>query len=371
MALIDNVEEALETSPYLDACWKYDSAPSPTYTSYTKYAKVGTDFSMILESGDYFYFGHCNKMELLMFILTTAGSYGALTWEFSSNGSWVTIVPEENCDFTISGPERFVRVPNWTPMCFSGTAPHTATPPDTSYRYWLRVSAASQVTAAVIHQIECNPICRYTNPTRVYELLQLTGGDFTATSTPTREQVKQFIRRAESRIDFESRKSWKYNLVKYEEHEFSRFGIRLNNFPIKKLLKLEIWSGNDWENYTIASRTDEAFSIDTMGMVYFSRFFILPARLAMSGAFWRWGYGEFSFPVRFTYIYGRDIDTDYQGGMVSNIATKLAAIDVALSSDYTVILSSGVEHVRVQDKIEKWERECDENIERLQSFMCI
>lgn len=369
MPRIDGLQVEYETKPYFTAVWQWDDSGS-AYVDHTADAqKDSTNFDFISDANDYWYFGHSSKFDMAMFLINTAGNYGDLTWELSDGGSWAEFVPIEEYDFLDTGVERFTHMADWTAMQFSDSDPHSATPPDTEYRYWVRVSASSVSTTASINKILINPTCRYTTPTDVRDLLQLSD-DFSSITTPTREQVQHFIRKAEDRIDFDSHKSWRYRYISNEEHQFNRYGIRLLHFPVVELVKLEIWNGNSYESYDI-NRNNEVFSVDSTGMVYFSRFFILPARLAVSGAFWRWGYGEFTYPVRVSYIYGRDLDTDYQAGLVKEITTKLAAIDVLETTDYTVLTSSGVEHVSIDDKIRTYREETAEQLELLKSWLVI
>ena len=369
MPRVDGIQVEMENYPHFSAVWQWDDSGG-AYVNHTKsIMKTGTDVSFLDDADDYWYFGHSSRYELAVFLLAINGNYGDMTWEYSNGGSWTEFVVPEEYDFSTNGGERFQYLADWSSLSFSDTSPHSATPPDEEYRYWTRVSTASVTTVASITEIYVNPICRYTTPTIVKNYLQF-DIDFDATSSPSREQVQEIINRAESRIDYDSHKTWKYGYAEHEDHQFDRYGIRTLHYPIVSLTSFEIWNGNSYEVYDVG-RNEEVFDIDELGMIYFSRFFILPARLAVSGPLWRWGYGEFTFPVRVSYIYGRNLDTDYQGGLVREIATKLAAIDILTSNDYTVLLSSGVEHMDMSSKVEQLNKEVEEKLELLKSFTVI
>ena len=105
-------------------------------------------------------------------------------------------------------------------------------------------------------------------------------------------------------------------------------------------------------------------------MVQFSRYFLLPARFQSYNApVWRWGGGEFTMPVKISYLAGRDINTDYrQGGTIQDIAKKLAAMDVMRSADFGNIAVSGMDRVQMGDRMQQWQMESEDRLDYMKAF---
>ena len=105
-------------------------------------------------------------------------------------------------------------------------------------------------------------------------------------------------------------------------------------------------------------------------MVYFSRYFLLPARFQSYNApVWRFGGGEFTNPIRITYLAGRDINTNpFEAGVVFDSAKKIAAIEVIRSSDFGQFVVSGTDRVQLLQKIEGWERDVEQRLDDLRAF---
>lgn len=361
------------TFPYT---FPFPFAPTPTafprYEDNTLTAqKPETSSFEWLGAADHEYFiGAQSKFDLAVFFLSVNGTYGAFTWAYWNGTTWKEFIPQLAYDWTIGGGDIFPNLTDWTSVAFSASFPHTLAPPDTLERYWIKVTAASVTTVAHVSRLEIRPFGCYTTPTKVARLLQIKN-DFSSTSTPTREQVFDIIRRAESLIDFRTRKSWRPNLAVNEEHDFNVNGFQVLHKPVEKMFSLEIWSGSAWERKT-EGRTSDYFYVADMGMVMFSRYFLFPARImgqVVSGKWWGWG--EFNYPVRVNYVWGRDLDTDVQFRDVEDIATKIAAIDVYTNHDYSNMVSSGLDNVGLSNKIDLWQRQVDDKLDTLQAWAVI
>ena len=74
-------------------------------------------------------------------------------------------------------------------------------------------------------------------------------------------------------------------------------------------------------------------------------------------------------PVKVTYLYGRDIQTDVrQGGVIQDIAKKLAAIDVARTGDFGGIVVSGMDRMDIGTRISSWQEEIADNLDGMKAF---
>ena len=106
------------------------------------------------------------------------------------------------------------------------------------------------------------------------------------------------------------------------------------------------------------------------GLIHYSRYFLLPARFQSYNApIWRWGGGEFTMPIKVTYLTGRDIALDTRGGgIVHEAAKKMAAINVMRSADFGNLVVSGMDRVQASERIQGWQMEIEDAIESLWSF---
>ena len=350
-----------------------------SYTDVTLEAQspAGTSFSVLGASSHYLYLGNDSKFDMAIFDVDTAGSLGALTWQYYNGSAWTTFVPasaryqldpDDNeggqYDFSEDGAEIFPPniLSDWATDAINGET-----------KYYVRVSTASVTTAPTIKRIQMRPYAAYCTTQDVYKLLQLnnvlSGTDFTSSTVPSKASVEQYIMEAQSYIDMFTRKSWRPNYVANEYQQFNLNGFHLDKPDAYKILKLEIWNGANWDEKR-QGRTKDFFLVPDTNMVQFSRYFLLPARFTSYNApVWRWGGGEFTMPIKVTYLHGRDIQTDVrQGGVVQDIAKKLAAIDVARTADFGGAIVSGMDRMDIGSRIQSWQLEIEDNLDAMKAF---
>ena len=351
-----------------------------TYNDVTLEAQSpgGTSFTIFHNATSYLYLGHDEKFDMAVFDVDLAASIGALTWEFFNGSAWIAFVPASGrlahdpdapdfgvpYGFTKDGAEMFPEnlLSTWDTTTISG-----------SLKYWVRVKAASVSSAGTLKRIQMRPVNAYCSTRDVFDLLQLTNitdtTDFTASTIPTKANVEQYIEAAQSKIEFASRKSWRPHYVVGEYHDFNLNGFRLRRNDAYKILSLEIWDGGSWELKNQGRQQDYFLATD-VGIIYFSRFFLLPARFQSYNApIWRFGGGEFMNPIRVSYLAGRDIHTNpFEAGVVYDMAKKIAAIEIIRSSDFGQFTVSGPDRVNMLQKIDGWEREINDRLDSLRSF---
>ena len=217
------------------------------------------------------------------------------------------------------------------------------------------------------------PYAAYCTTKDVYELMQLknvlSGTDFTSSTVPSKATVEQYIMEAQSYIDMQSRKSWRPNIAYNEYQPFNLNGLHLDRADAYKILDLQIWNGASWDSKT-QGRKNDFFLVPDTNLVQFSRYFLLPARFQSYNApVWRWGGGEFTMPVKITYLYGRDIQTDVrQAGMVTDMTKKLAATEIARSADFGGAVVSGMDRYDISSRITSWTSEINANLDSLRGF---
>ena len=350
-----------------------------SYTDVTLEAQspAGTSFSILGASSHYLYVGNGSKFDMAVFDVDTAGSLGALTWQYYNGTAWTEFIPASGryeidpdddeggqYDFSKDGVEIF------PPNLLSDWATDAI---NSETKYWVRVSTASVTTAPTIKRIQMRPYAAYCTTKDVYNLMQLnnvlSGTDFTSSTVPSKSTVEQYIMEAQSYIDMQTRKSWRPNYETEEYHQFNLNGFKLDRPDAYKILDVKIWNGANWDSKR-QGRTKDFFLVKDTNMVHFSRYFLLPARFTSYNApVWRWGGGEFTMPVKVTYLYGRDIQTDVrQGGIVQDITKMIAATEVAKNADFGGLVVSGMDRYDIGSRISSWQTNIDDTIDSLKAF---
>ena len=359
--------------------WDGGGTTSAHYTDVTLEAQspAGTAFTILNTTSHYLYLGHDERFDMAIFDMEVEGGIGALTWEYHNGTTWIEFIPGSGryqldpddsfgsqFDFSQDGAEIFPHnvVAGWATAAVNSVT-----------KYWIRVTTASVETAPTIKRIQMRPLAAYATTKDVFELLQmgpiLTGTDFTSSTTPSKSTVEAFIEEAQSWIDFKTRKSWRPTYVANEYHEFNLNGMHLDHADPYKILKLEIWNGGGWDNKRQGRKLD-FFLVPDTGLIHYARYFLLPARFQSYNApIWRWGGGEFTMPIKVTYLTGRDIALDTRGGgIVHEAAKKMAAINVMRSADFGNLIVSGMDRVQTSERIQGWQMEIEDAIESLWSF---
>jgi len=360
--------------------WDGVGTSSGDYTDVTLEAQspAGTSFTLFDTTAHYLYLGHATKFDMAIFDVDTAGSLGALTWQYrTSSDTWETFVPasgryELDPDDDEGGQYAFSKdgAEIFPPNILSDWATLTV---NSANLYWVRVTAASVATAPTFKRIQMRPYAAYCTTKDVYELMQLknvlSGTDFTTSTVPSKSTVEQYIVEAQSYIDMQTRKSWRPNYVADEYHQFNLNGFQLDKADTYKILDLKIWNGASWDSKT-QGRTNDFFLVPDTNMIHFSRYFLLPARFQSYNApVWRWGGGEFTMPVKVTYLYGRDIQTDVrQGGIVTDMTKQIAAIEVAKNADFGGAVVSGMDRMDIATRVRSWEENTESTIDSLRAF---
>ena len=209
-----------------------------SYTDVTLEAQspAGTSFSILGASSHYLYVGNDSKFDMAVFDVDTAGSLGALTWQYYNGTAWTEFIPASGryeidpdddqggqYDFSKDGVEIF------PPNLLSDWATDAI---NSETKYWVRVSTASVTTAPTIKRIQMRPYAAYCTTKDVYNLMQLnnvlSGTDFTSSTVPSKSTVEQYIMEAQSYIDMQTRKSWRPNYETEEYHQFNLNGFKLD-----------------------------------------------------------------------------------------------------------------------------------------------
>ena len=339
---------------------------------------LGTATSILNTSSYYLYLGDTEKFDMAVFDVATSGNLGALTWEFYNGSAWTTFTPSSGrlrydvdetgagsgYDFNMDGVEMF---PSNVLSTWATTAVNSVT------KYWIRVTAASVTTIPQMYRIQKRPYATYCSTQDVFNFLQLnniTGTtDFTTTTVPSKNTVEQYIQSAEAKVDYLTRKSWRPAYVAEEYHDFNLNGFKLDRPDPYKMIRLEIWDGSEWETKT-TGRKNDYFLLAEVGMVHFSRFFLLPARfMSYNAPIWRFGGGEFMMPVKVSYLAGRDIHADArEAGIVFDAARKLTAIEVLRSADFGTLVVSGTDRMQIAQKIDTLSMEVEQMLDSMRAF---
>ena len=343
---------------------------------------VGTAATILNSSAHYLYLGDTDKFDMAIFDLSSTGSLGALTWQYYISTGWTDFVPSsgrlryDTNDPKTGNPYDFSRdgVEMFPTNQLSGWVTSPQGPTGNQFTgYWVRVTAASVALAPQAYRIQKRPFATYCSTQDIFNFLQLTNitgtTDFNTTTVPSKDTVEQYIQAAESKIDYMTRKSWRPAYVAEEYHDFNLNGFKLDRPDPYKIITLDIWDGSDWETKN-PGRGQDFFLLKEVGMVHFSRYFLLPARfMSYNAPIWRFGGGEFMMPVKISYLSGRDIHADArEAGIVFDIARKLAAIEVLRSADFGTLIVSGTDRIQLMQKIESWSMEVELMMDSLRAW---
>jgi hypothetical protein len=350
-----------------DAIWKYNTGTA-TYTDLSTYTNTDTAFNFISTTDEVFLIGFSRRFVGLIVELSTNGSYTGLTYEIFDGGSWKACALQDTT-YTFNST-KYVRwvLPNlWGKKEATSTWPYTASAPDAVERYWLRVTVTGVTTTAVVSKLRLIPYVMYTTPTKVNKFLMFKK-PFDSSTTPSDLDVEDFIRRAEDRIDYRTRKSWRFNAVTEDYQpiltEFNRYGFYVRHRNFYKVYSVEIWTGNEWSTLTEGRNSDYFVNYNT-GLIYFTRLYIIPAAYGMSGRYFYWGFGEYKESVRVYYAYGRNWESDPEFRIIEDVATKLAAKEIIKNIDYTNFIVGGTNAVTMENKARLYEEEAEQRLDEL------
>lgn len=349
--------------------WLYATGAPNTYTDRSDNVRINTTFDFLSASTEYLYVG-CDRRILGLYVdLSTNGSYGALTFEYlNSLRVWTKLSLIDSYAFNLSKYVRWA-LPNkdWNKFNFTATDPHTATPPDDVERYWMRISAASVTTKAVISKLRAIPFVEYTDVDKISDFLSVKKR-YDNSTRPTDLAIESLIRRAEDRIDYRTRKSWRFNVVTEDTDpvnvDFGRSGMYMRHKNFYKVYSVKVWNGAEYATLT-EGRTNE-FVVDyNLGLIYLTRTYILPAVYGIAGRYTSYNVGEYKNAVRVDYAYGRDPETDPEFYVVEDLATKMVAVDIIRHHDYSLNTVSGSDKVSLSDKISNLEEEIEMRLDEL------
>lgn len=353
-----------------DAVWLWDDSATG-FVDLTNNVKTNSSITMLTDPSDRLYIGSSRRSVGFYCDLSTNGSYTGLSFDFiKPSNTWSKLSLIDSYSFNESKYLRWVMPEGWLKFNFTATSPHAGTPPDTYERYWFRISCSAVTTAAVISKLRVLPYATYTIPTEVSRFLQLKN-DFGNLTNPSDLTVENYIRRAEDRIDYRTKKSWRFNVVTNENAspnlvDFNRFGFFLRHKNFFKVYSVKLWNGSDWDTLVEGRGSDYFVNYD-LGMIYMTRMFLLPAIYGMMGRYTQLTFGEYKNAIKVDYAYGRDPESDTEFHIVDDIATRLAAIDVLRHHDYSSLVVSGTDKVPLESKIRLLEENSEMRLEELSS----
>ena len=347
--------------------WKYNTSTG-IYTDLSSNIKSDSSFSFISSATDVFFFSSNRRFVGMDVTLSTNGSYTGLTASIWDGENWVQV--EEVNDYNFDSTSHYIwNLPNeWTMFTFSDTEPYAATVPDSIELYWMKIVASAVTTTAVISRLRLLPFCMYCSIEDVGKKLGLKSEDaFTHTSVPlTSDDVEDIINNVQGDIDWQLQQSWRLNYQEDQEFEFAITGIKLIQRDIIRINSVKLWNGSSWETQT-EGRTYDYFYVAAHGMLYWSRYFMLPARMALQGNLWGgFGVGEFTYPVRVCYTYGKDWEKDKKFPKIKELTAKMSALRVLDATNYLALIPGGSRGgEELSGKVERWTREVQASIDEM------
>lgn len=347
------------------AIWKYTA--SVGYTDLTSSDSINESFSFISTSSDEFYLGLDSNIIGIYADLSTNGEYTSLSFTYKSDSDWKVLNLIDSYSFSESKYLRWVLPSDAIKFNFTEVDPYSFTPPDTIERYWIKISCSGVITPAVISKLRAITFATYTTPNNVAKYMQLRKM-FDNDTNPTDRTIEDFIRRAEDRIDYRTKKSWRFNAVTDELDpqlvDYNRYGVFMRHRNFMKVYSVSIWTGNDWQ-ILVEGRNNDYFVNYNLGMLYLTRLFLLPAAYGMTGRYFHWGFGEFKNSMKIDYIYGRDLETDPEYYMIEGLTNKIVARELWTNHDYSDFIVSGTDKVSLESKVRQLDMDIEKELEEL------
>jgi hypothetical protein len=343
--------------------WLYQAGnPTGTYTDLTNNTLTNTNFNFLSLPTDIIYLGLSHRFSGFYCDLSTNGSYSGLTFEYYDGDNWNPLALVDSYVFDQTKYLRWVVPSIWVKDTFLEDPP--ADLPDDVYEmYWIRIKCSSVNKMAIISKIRPIPYANYSTPTKVYQYLQLKK-DFDYNTSPSDLTVEDMIRRAEDRIDYRTRKSWRFNVSQNEIVQYNRYGVFPRRKNLYKVYSVSIWDGGRWQPL-VEGRTNDYFVDYDRGMIYMTRLFLLPATYGMTGRYYQYGFGEYAYSMQIDYAYGRDSETDPEYSIAEDIATKIVAKDILKHHDYSGLVVSGTDKVSLEAKVKLLEEEVEQRLDEL------
>lgn len=352
-----------------EAIWVYTPGTPATYTNYSQYVSTNVAIPFLSAALQYIYIGTDRRSIGIYADLSTVGNYTGVYYEFlNASENWVPLAMIDSYTFNQSKYGRWVLPDShWVKKSFTSTFPYALAPPDSVERYWIRISCSACTTQAIISKLRLIPFTEYATFTKVSEFLELKN-DFSSSTRPTDLVVENMIRRAEDRIDYRTRKSWRFNPVTETadpvQVDFNRFGMFLRHRNFYKVYSVQMWNGGEFITLSEGRSADYQINYN-LGIIYLTRQFLMPAVYGMSGRYNQWDVGEYKNAVQVDYAYGRDSEYDAEFYDVEDVAIKMVAINILRHSDYTVLAVSGSDRASIGEKIQNLESEIEMSLDEL------
>ena len=221
--------------------------------------------------------------------------------------------------------------------------------PDGSTNYYYRIrffDNSNNVFSSYSSVLQPTAVTTYyTDPAHVERFMQTT---FSGSTTPTTQQVLEFIEETEDETDYYCGTSWRSVLVTNEYHGtaskdyFIDTGtpVRLNHRNVRAFSsangdKIEVWEGS-WVDYVSTkteSRTGDFWVDYTNGVIYFKTMFFSPRKSN----------------IRVTYHHGESVVPKD----IRQAVTMLTAANLLMFEDKGIRLTEGGAGVGYSDKFTK------------------
>ena len=352
---------------YWDSTYLWDnSANAYVDLEFAAADEPGTSLPLFGQPADKVYIGLDRTFNAVYFQLGAIGSgLGSFTYEYWTGSSWRNIPLKRTYVFNETGVGEFPIPINWTARTLTGVENSNTNiaSEDVAY-YWLRIyQTATPTGVPTLERSFPFPSYGYVTPTEIADFLQLRQ-DFSTTTSPSKANVENIMRRVEGRIEGYSLHSWKPKYRHQELYEFNRWGFVLKRYPVIRLFEVAIHNGSEYEVMT-EGRTQDYFIDNDRGIVPLTRLMQMPYAYSRMKS---WGFGEFKRAIRTNYVWGRDIDFDDRSEMVKDIVIKMVSADIISNYDYTTMVPQGTDRFSLEQKVSYWRESAEERLEELRAI---
>lgn len=240
--------------------------------------------------------------------------------------------------------------------------PEAVAVPETEERYWVRLRVTSG--SAQINRVLPRLYNSYVTVDQVASFLGLP--TFDDTHSPTRDTVRDMIVGIEDWLDNWTRKTWRLQGFQNDSYDFNPAGILLRTRPGFVVSQLRLWNGNSFDVMT-QGRGHDYWYDPRLSLVTFT----FPSfRMRQYGAVMSRSANQ-PGSIQIDWVAGGDYETDPRRTLVWDTVVRRVCADLVTQSDWTGLISSGLEVLPKADKVREWAERAQQQADELRGLITV
>lgn len=240
--------------------------------------------------------------------------------------------------------------------------PESVAVPETEARYWVRLRITSG--SVQINRVLPRLYNSYVTVDQVASFLGLPA--FDDTHSPTRDTVRDMIVGIEDWLDSWTHKTWRLQGFQNDMYDFNPAGFILRVRPGFVVSQIRIWDGTSFHVMEQGRGKDYWYNPE-LSMVTFT----FPSfRMRQYSAVLNRSVGQ-PGSVQVDWVAGGDYETDPRRTLVWDTVVRRVCADLVTQSDWTGLISSGLEVLPKADKIREWAERAQQQADELRGLVTV